>query len=92
MAITVYFVRYVPVKTSENGDKEIIVPLKKIGDLMTEERIYNIKKPFRGGETSYTRLEGINPAFADWHLVKTLYEVPINNIIFVIATMSHITF
>ena len=44
---------------------------------MTEERIFNILKAFLTGDTSYDRLEGILAAFADWHLVKTLYEVKI---------------
>jgi len=41
---------------------------------MTEERMHNIKKAFLSGDTSYDRLEGIDPAFADWHLVKTLFK------------------
>jgi len=49
--------------------------LKVVGDMMTEERLHNIKKAFLGGDTSYNRLDGVQPAFADWHLVKTLYEV-----------------
>lgn len=66
--------RYTPVKKNEDGKIEILKPILVVGDQLTEERFSNIKKAFQAGDTSFTRLEGIQPAFADWHLLKTLFE------------------
>jgi len=45
--------------------------IKVVGDQLTEERMFNILKAFLTGTKSYDRLEGVQTAFADWHLVKT---------------------
>eukprot|EP00111_Clytia_hemisphaerica_P013656 TCONS_00040139-protein len=67
--------RYTPVKINEDGKTEILKPILVVGDQLTEERFSNIKKAFQAGDTSFTRLEGIQPAFTDWHLLKTLFEI-----------------
>ena len=74
--------RYVPIneETNEDGDiiKHIIFALSFGGDQLTEERIINAQQGFRDGPNDYEMLQGLKPAYEDWHLKRTLYEVNLN--------------
>ncbi|XP_066919718.1 uncharacterized protein [Clytia hemisphaerica] len=71
--------RYVPMadETNEDGEiiKYIISALAFGGDQLTEERIFNAQQGFRDARNDYEMLQGLKPAFEDWHLKRTLYEV-----------------
>jgi len=74
--------RYVPMadETDEDGEiiKHIIFALSFGGDQLTEERIINAQQEFRDGPNDYEMLRGLKPAYEDWHLKRTLYEVKID--------------
>lgn len=55
--------------------KHIIQAIAFGGDQLTEERIFNAQLGFRDGHNDYEMLKGLEPAYEDWHLKRTLYEV-----------------
>lgn len=71
--------RYVPMteETNEDGEiiKYIIFALAFGGDQLTEERIFNAQQGFIDARNDYEMLQGLKPAYEDWHLKRTLYEV-----------------
>ena len=64
-------------ETDEDGNllKHVIFALQFGGDQLTEERIFNAQLGFRDGRNDYEMLQGLKPAYEDWHLKRTLYEV-----------------
>ncbi|XP_066930033.1 uncharacterized protein [Clytia hemisphaerica] len=70
---------YVPMMEveTENGEttKQIIEPLLFGGDQLTEERVINAQQGFVDCRNAYEMLQGLKPAYEDWHLKRTLYEV-----------------
>ncbi|XP_066931077.1 uncharacterized protein [Clytia hemisphaerica] len=70
---------YVPMatETDEDGEiiKHIIFALAFGGDQLTEERIFNAQQGFIDARNDYEMLQGLKPAYEDWHLKRTLYEV-----------------
>ena len=56
-------------------DQEILHPTIMHGDQLTEERARNVQWTYRMGNTSYERLEGIEPTFSEFHLKMCHYEV-----------------
>lgn len=55
--------------------KKIIKPLLFGGDQLTEERVINAQQGFIDCRNPYEMLQGLKPAYEDWHLKRTLYEV-----------------
>ena len=74
--------RYVPMadEIDEEGEtiKHAIHALLFGGDQLTEERIINAQQGFKDGRNDYEMIQGIKPAYEDWHLKRTLYEVKVN--------------
>lgn len=62
-------------ETDEDGEiiKHIIFAFG--GDQLTEERIFNAQQGFIDARNDYEMLQGLKPAYEDWHLKRTLYEV-----------------
>ena len=73
--------RYVPMaeETDQEGEilKYVICALLFGGDQLTEERIINAQQGFKDGRNDYEMLQGLKPAYEDWHLKRTLYEVKV---------------
>ena len=68
--------KYVPTVTSNGGESKILQKVIFDGDQLTEERARNCQQANTLGESpSADRLEGITPAFADWHLKKMFFGV-----------------
>ena len=78
---------YVP--TAE-VDGEIVVLEKVIfdGDQLTEERARNAQWANVVADTSFDRLEGLEPTFGDWHLKKNLYHVCIYRTLYIITQLQ----
>ena len=55
----------------------ILHPTIMNGDQLTEERARNVLNQwtYHFGDTSFERLEGIEPTFSEFHLKMCLYEV-----------------
>ena len=64
--------QYVPLSSDK---KKTLLPVHLHGDELFEERLHNVKWTFQDGESSFERLEGLEPEFADWHAKFTLYKV-----------------
>lgn len=62
--------KYVPTVTSNGGETEVVQKVIFDGDQLTEERAWNCQWANTLARTQLERLEGITPAFADWHLKK----------------------
>lgn len=61
----------VPAVTDFNGgETEVLQKVIFDGDQLTEERARNCQWANSLGRTQIERLEGVTPAFADWHLKK----------------------
>ena len=60
--------KYVPTVTSNGGGSKILQKVIFDGDQLTEERARNWQWANTLAESPSERLEGITPAFADWHL------------------------
>ena len=62
---------------TEDGEilKEIIKSILFGGDQLTEERIINAQQGFIDCRNAYEMLQGLKPAYEDWQLKRTLYEV-----------------
>ena len=66
---------YVPTVTSNGGGSKILQKVIFDGDQLTEERARNWQWANTLAESPSERLEGITPAFADWHLKKMFLGV-----------------
>ncbi len=66
--------KYVPI-LEKDGRKILLQSVFFDGDQLTEERARNVQWTFQDGDDSYDRLEGLDPAHADWHAKVNLYEV-----------------
>lgn len=55
--------------------QDILHPTIMHGDQLTEERARNVQWTYHFGDTSFERLEGIEPTFSEFHLKMGLYEV-----------------
>lgn len=60
--------KYVPTVTSNGGESKILQKVIFDGDQLTEERARNCQWANTLAESPSERLEGLTPAFADWHL------------------------
>lgn len=67
--------KYVPTVTSNGGESKILQKVIFDGDQLTEERARNCQWANTLAESPSERLEGITPAFADWHLKKMFLGV-----------------
>ena len=67
--------KYVPTVTRDGTDTEVLQRVIFDGDQLTEERARNCQWANTLAETEVDRLDGITPAFADWHLKKILLGV-----------------
>ena len=68
--------KYVPAVTNFNGGEiEVLQKVIFDGDQLTEERARNCQWANTLARTPTERLEGITPAFADWHLKKMFLGV-----------------
>ena len=59
------------------------------GDQLKEERARNYQWANTLAETAMDRLDGITPAFADWHLKKNLLGVGSNSKLIICCTNAH---
>ena len=69
--------KYVPANGTGNADTDPQLVQRVIfdGDQLTEERARNCQWANTLAEGEIDRLDGITPAFADWHLKKILLGV-----------------
>lgn len=67
--------KYVPSVTLNGGETEVLQKVIFDGDQLTDERARNCQWVNTLARTQLERLEGITPAFADWHLKKMFLEV-----------------
>lgn len=67
--------KYVPSVTLNGGETEVLQKVIFDGDQLTDERARNCQWANTLARTQLERLEGITPAFADWHLKKMFLEV-----------------
>jgi hypothetical protein len=61
--------------TNVNGETEILQRVFLDGDQLTEERARNAQLANTLADTPAERLEGLETAFADWHLGKNMLMV-----------------
>ena len=66
--------KYVPTVTMDN-EPEVVDHVIFDGDQLTEERARNTQWANSLAGTQTERMEGITPAFADWHLKKNFLTV-----------------
>lgn len=67
--------KYVPTATLNSGETEVLQKVIFDGDQLTDERARNCQWANTLARTQLERLEGITPAFADWHLKKMFLGV-----------------
>ena len=68
--------KYVPTVTDFNGgEMEVLQKVIFDGDQLTEEQARNCQWANTLARTQIERLEGVTPAFADWHLKKMFLGV-----------------
>ena len=67
--------KYVPTDSNNGTNGEILQRVIFDGDQLTEERGRNCQWANTLAEYEMDRLDGIMPAFADWHLKKMLLGV-----------------
>ena len=71
--------KYVPTHNGNKTDANIIQRIFFYGDELTEQWVRNCQWANTLAETAMDRLNGIIPAFADWHLKKNLLGVGSNS-------------
>ena len=80
--------KYVPTNSGNGNDGEILQRVIFDGDQLTEERARNCQWANILAESEMECLDGITPAFADWHLKKVLLGVN-NNFLIIIHSSYH---
>lgn len=81
--------KYVPTHNGNETDAKIIQRIFFDGDQLTEERARNCQWANTLAETAMDRLDGITPAFADWHLKKNLLGVGSNSKLTICCPNAH---